>query len=81
MEILSRQTIPGQGVATRPLITDEYIIVALDNSNIYVYETSGKLLHNLQQQNRGVWAAAVFNQVLVSGGKDSDVRLWDLSTG
>ncbi|KAF4553368.1 WD domain-containing protein 17 [Elsinoe fawcettii] len=76
-----RQITPDQGVVTSLHLTDRYIIVALDNAKIHVFDTEGKHLKCLQGHVMGVWAMVPWGDTLVSGGCDRDVRVWDMNTG
>ncbi|KAF2717326.1 WD40 repeat-like protein [Polychaeton citri CBS 116435] len=77
----TRQITPDQGVVTSLHLTSNYIIVALDNAKIHVFDTEGRHLRCLQGHVMGVWAMVPYSDTLVSGGCDRDVRVWDLSTG
>lgn len=76
-----RQITPDQGVVTSLHLTDKYIIVALDNAKIHVFDTEGKHLRCLQGHVMGVWAMVPWGDTLVSGGCDRDVRVWNMATG
>ncbi|ODA81576.1 hypothetical protein RJ55_00076 [Drechmeria coniospora] len=69
------------GVVTSLHLTPKYIIVALDNAKIHVFDTKGDSQRILQGHVMGVWAMVPCEDVLVSGGCDRDVRVWDLKTG
>ncbi|ROW12689.1 hypothetical protein VMCG_00628 [Cytospora schulzeri] len=69
------------GVVTSLHLTPKYIIVALDNAKIHVFDTEGNALRVLQGHVMGVWAMVPWEDILVSGGCDRDVRVWDLSNG
>lgn len=69
------------GVVTSLHLTPKYIIVALDNAKIHVFDTEGNALRVLQGHVMGVWAMVPWEDLLVSGGCDRDVRVWDLTTG
>ena len=77
----TRQITPDQGVVTSLHLTPNYIIVALDNAKIHVFDIEGRHLRCLQGHVMGVWAMVPHGDTLVSGGCDRDVRVWDLSTG
>ena len=77
----TRQITPDQGVVTSLHLTPNYIIVALDNAKIHVFDTDGRHLRCLQGHVMGVWAMVPYGDTLVSGGCDRDVRVWDLQTG
>jgi len=77
----TRQITPDQGVVTSLHLTPSYIIVALDNAKIHVFDTEGRHLRCLQGHVMGVWAMVPYGDTLVSGGCDRDVRVWDLLTG
>lgn len=69
------------GVVTSLHLTPKYIIVALDNAKIHVFDAQGNALRTLQGHVMGVWAMVPWDDILVSGGCDRDVRVWDLATG
>lgn len=69
------------GVVTSLHLTPKYIIVALDNAKIHVFDTEGNPQRTLQGHVMGVWAMVPWDDILVSGGCDRDVRVWDLTTG
>lgn len=69
------------GVVTSLHLTPKYIIVALDNAKIHVFDTEGDSQRTMQGHIMGVWAMVPWGDTLVSGGCDRDVRVWDLKTG
>ncbi|XP_044721108.1 WD domain, g-beta repeat domain-containing protein [Hirsutella rhossiliensis] len=69
------------GVVTSLHLTPKYIIVALDNAKIHVFDTEGDSQRILQGHVMGVWAMVPWEDTMVSGGCDRDVRVWDLKTG
>lgn len=69
------------GVVTNLHLTPKYIIVALDNAKIHVFDTEGDAQRVLQGHVMGVWAMVPWGDTMVSGGCDRDVRVWDLKTG
>lgn len=77
----TRQITPDQGVVTSLHLTPNYIIVALDNAKIHVFDPQGRHLRCLQGHVMGVWAMVPYGDTLVSGGCDRDVRVWDLQSG
>lgn len=70
-----------QGVVTSLHLTPKYIVVALDNAKIHVFNTEGDGQKTLQGHVMGVWAMVPWDDTLVSGGCDRDVRVWDMATG
>lgn len=76
-----RQITPDQGVVTSLHLTKKYIVVALDNAKIHVFDTVGDHQKTLQGHVMGVWAMVPWGDLLVSGGCDRDVRVWNLATG
>ncbi|KAL9603898.1 MAG: hypothetical protein Q9219_000836 [cf. Caloplaca sp. 3 TL-2023] len=72
---------PDQGVVTSLHLTKKYIVVALDNAKIHVFDTQGEHLRTLQGHVMGVWAMVPWEDILVSGGCDRDVRVWNMATG
>lgn len=77
----ARQITPEQGVVTSLHLTKKYIVVALDNAKIHVFDTDGCHQKTLQGHVMGVWAMVPWRDLLVSGGCDREVRVWDLATG
>lgn len=68
-------------IATVLLMEASYFCVALNNSRIMVFGLNGRLVSCLYGHVLGVWALALKNHTLLSGGCDRDVRVWDLQTG
>jgi F-box and WD-40 domain protein CDC4 len=77
----SRAITQDGGVVTSLHLTPKYIVVALDNAKIHVFDTEGNAQKTLQGHVMGVWAMVPWEDILVSGGCDRDVRVWDLTTG
>lgn len=77
----TRQVTTEQGVVTSLHLTDKYIVVAMDNAKILVFDTEGKEQKQLKGHVMGVWAMVPWGDTLVSGGCDRDVRVWDMATG
>ncbi|KAF4624792.1 hypothetical protein G7Y89_g13374 [Cudoniella acicularis] len=78
---IARHITQDQGVVTSLHLTSKYIVVALDNAKIHVFNTDGNAQKTLQGHVMGVWAMVPWDDTLVSGGCDRDVRVWDMSTG
>lgn len=78
---VSKNITQDSGVVTSLHLTSKYIIVALDNAKIHVFDTEGNAQRTLQGHVMGVWAMVPWDDILVSGGCDRDVRVWDLTTG
>jgi F-box and WD-40 domain protein CDC4 len=78
---ITRNITQEGGVVTSLHLTSKYIIVALDNARIHVFDTKGDSQRTLQGHVMGVWAMVPWEDTLVSGGCDRDVRVWDLRTG
>ena len=72
---------PDQGVVTSLHLTSKYIVVAMDNAKIHVYNTIGEHQKTLRGHVMGVWAMVPWDDILVSGGCDRDVRVWNMATG
>lgn len=77
----ARHIAPDQGVVTSLHLTKKYIIVALDNAKIHVFNTRGEWQRTLVGHHMGVWAMVPWDDILVSGGCDRDVRVWNMATG
>jgi len=80
--LMARYISNDHGVVTTLCMSDKYIIVGLDNSNIRVFDEDGRFQMTLAGHETGVWAMVVVgDDHLVSGGCDRDMRLWNLTTG
>ncbi|KAI9718287.1 MAG: hypothetical protein M1828_006751 [Chrysothrix sp. TS-e1954] len=77
----ARHITPDQGVVTSLHLTDKYIVVALDNAKIHVFDADGAHQKTLHGHIMGVWAMIPWDDILVSGGCDRDVRVWNMATG
>ena len=77
----ARHITPEQGVVTSLHLTKRYIIVALDNAKIHIFNTKGDHQRTLQGHVMGVWAMVPWEDTLISGGCDRDVRVWNMATG
>lgn len=80
-QAICRHITPDQGVVTSLHLTSKYIVVALDNAKIHVFNTNGEHQKTLQGHIMGVWAMVPWDDTLVSGGCDRDVRVWNMATG
>jgi F-box and WD-40 domain protein CDC4 len=78
---IARHITPDQGVVTSLHLTPDYIVIALDNAKIHVFDADGQILKTLTGHVMGVWAMVPWGNTLVSGGCDRDVRVWDMETG
>lgn len=78
---IARHITQDQGVVTSLHLTPKYIVVALDNAKIHVFNTDGNAQKTLTGHVMGVWAMVPWEDTLVSGGCDRDVRVWDMATG
>lgn len=76
-----RHITPDQGVVTSLHLTSKYIVLALDNAKIHVYDTNGENQKTLEGHVMGVWAMVPWDDILVSGGCDREVRVWNMATG
>ena len=77
----ARHITPDPGVVTSLHLTKKYIVVALDNARIHVFNIKGDHQRTLQGHVMGVWAMVPWDDILVSGGCDRDVRVWNMATG
>ena len=77
----ARHITPDQGVVTSLHLTKKCIVVALDNANIHVFSINGDHQRTLSGHEMGVWAMVPWDDILVSGGCDRDVRVWNMATG
>lgn len=77
----TRTIVQDGRVVTSLHLTPKYIVVALDNARIHIFDREGNALRTLQGHVMGVWAMVPWEDILVSGGCDRDVRVWDMTTG
>ncbi|KAJ5081938.1 F-box and WD repeat-containing protein [Penicillium alfredii] len=61
-----RHITPDQGVVTSLHLTSKYIVVALDNAKIHVYDTDGDNQKTLQGHVMGVWAMVPWDDILAA---------------
>ncbi|MCJ1438889.1 hypothetical protein MMC27_008279 [Xylographa pallens] len=80
-QMTARHITPDQGVVTSLHLTKKYIVIALDNAKIHVFNTKGDHQRTLAGHVMGVWAMVPCGDILVSGGCDRDVRVWNMATG
>ena len=80
-ESIMKHITPDQSVVTSLHLTEKYVVVALDNAKIHVFNTVGDHQRTLQGHVMGVWAMVPWGDMLVSGGCDRDVRVWNMATG
>ena len=80
-QMTAKHITPDQGVVTSLHLTKKYIVVALDNAKIHIFNTKGDHQRTLQGHVMGVWAMVPWEDTLVSGGCDRDVRVWNMATG
>ncbi|KAI5310554.1 hypothetical protein KEM55_005415 [Ascosphaera atra] len=78
---VTRHVTPDQAVVTSLHLTPKYIIVALDNAKIHIFSPEGEFKRTLKGHMMGVWAMVPWGDILVSGGCDRDVRVWNMETG
>jgi hypothetical protein len=71
----------GQGIATCLKVTENYIIFSLDSGIIWIFDHMGTPIRSLHGHTMGVWAFAVYGDIIVSGSLDRDVRVWNIETG
>ncbi|KKZ66302.1 F-box and WD-40 domain-containing protein CDC4 [[Emmonsia] crescens] len=79
--VITKHITPDHGVVTCLHLTSKYIAVALDNAKIHIFNTNGEHQRTLQGHVMGVWAMVPWDDILVSGGCDRDVRVWNMATG
>ncbi|EGE09007.1 cell division control protein 4 [Trichophyton equinum CBS 127.97] len=79
--VVTKNITTDQGVVTSLHLTPKYIVVALDNAKIHIFNTEGEHQRVLQGHMIGVWAMVPWDDLLVSGGCDRDVRVWNMATG
>ncbi|KAE9375280.1 WD40 repeat-like protein [Stipitochalara longipes BDJ] len=70
-----------EALFTASQFTDNYIIIALDNGEINVFDIYGTRKRMLSSSGGAVWALAVQGDMLASGGTDGLIEIWDLATG
>lgn len=78
---LARHITDDFATVTWSTLTESYIVLGLDNAKIYVFARDGRFLRTLTGHESGVWTLDVCGDILVSGGCDKVLRIWDLTTG
>ena len=78
---IQRYCAPDDGVVTSLHLTPKYIVFALDNAKIHVYDRRRKAQKTLEGHFMGVWAMVPWDDILVSGGCDREIRVWNMATG
>lgn len=79
----------SHGLVTSLQFDEKYTVVGCDNHRIEVFDTnSGKKIKTIEGHEGGVWALQFIGgteddpeRILLSGGCDRDVRVWDLNRG
>lgn len=79
--VTSKNITSDQAVVTGLHVTPKYIVVALENAKIHVFSLNGEFQRTLRGHIMGVWAMVPWGDILVSGGCDRDVRVWNMTTG
>ncbi|KAI9738034.1 MAG: hypothetical protein M1818_005462 [Claussenomyces sp. TS43310] len=75
------QSLPNQAAVTHLQATAQYIVLALDNATIYTFNPDGTYRQTLQGHTKCVWTTALYQDTLISGSVDTDMRVWSLATG
>lgn len=60
---------------------ENYIIIAMSNGDIQVFDIHGTRKKTLSSSGGAVWALAVQGDMLASGGSDNSIEIWDITTG
>ena len=82
MQLVSSRTIPAEEtVVTQLFANDEYILVGLDNSEVYVLRPDNKHINTFRVSQGGVWGLEVWGEVLVATGTDGSLQVWDIRSG
>ncbi|KAI8141525.1 WD40-repeat-containing domain protein [Fennellomyces sp. T-0311] len=79
----------GEELVTSLQFDEKYIVIGCDNNRIEVFDTqTARKVRTLEGHEGGVWALQFKGgekhdpeRVLVSGGCDREVRVWDLNNG
>ncbi|KPV75191.1 uncharacterized protein RHOBADRAFT_36032 [Rhodotorula graminis WP1] len=80
--LLSTQMSVDQGVVTSMAFDNEWIVVGMDTSKVHIFEAGlGTYVRTLAGHELGVWCLTLAGAVVVSGGSDRNVRVWDVATG
>ncbi|EGF98671.1 uncharacterized protein MELLADRAFT_50952 [Melampsora larici-populina 98AG31] len=75
----------NEWVVTSLCFDDDWIVVGMATSKIHVFDArTGEFVRMLAGHELGVWSLAGWGQkrsLVVSGGCDRDVRVWEVETG
>ena len=72
---------PHQAVPISLYLTSKYIVVGMDEGIIYVFSLDGNFQRKLDGNTNIVFATAVWDDTLISGGTDRSIVVWNLATG
>lgn len=73
-------TLLGKAVVTSLCLSTEYIVLAMDDGKIHVFDSDGQHQGTLEGHNGGVWATGLWQDTLVSGSVDCHLRVWNMVT-
>lgn len=79
--IIATQVISDRAITTCLALTDTFIALAADDAKIRVFDRDGTPRLTLEGHTGGVWTLASWENTLVSGSTDCDVRVWDVVSG
>ena len=72
---------PHQAVPVSLYLTPKYIVIGMDEGTIYVFSLNGTFQRKLDGNNSTVFATAVWDDTMISGGTDRNIVVWNLATG
>lgn len=85
IQLTSSKVLSSNSVATSTLVTDAYIIIAVDVENsIHVFsrhDIDNNAATVLKDHTGAVWNLASTGDRLISGSSDANIKIWDLEDG
>ena len=87
LRLQSTVTLPDEALVSSFHTTLTHAVIGLDQGQIYILDAGNKEESHLkalggeQHPEWGaVWALRAFEHTLLSGGKDGNLRVWDMTT-
>lgn len=68
-------------IVTSLHVGDDLIAITLNNGSIHLFNPDGSHLTELRAEKPScLWALAVKDNILIAGGTDGKLQMWDLET-
>lgn len=80
-KLISKCVIRNSGIVSCLVMNEEFIAFTVGSAEIYIFTTQGNLCGTLCAHYDVIWSLAIWDNILVSGGVDRCLQVWDLKTG